>query len=247
MSHTVACARRRGNPGGMLIFDCDGVLVDSEAIAVDAEMAFLAAAGVHHERATYVRRFVGLAPGDWHRQLHDDHHDQLGAAPPPGFFADLDAHVRSAVEAGVTAIPGARAAAAAARRRCVASSTPLPRLLWKLRHTGLADLFDGAVFSADAVEHGKPAPDLFLLAAERMGVRAATCTVVEDSVNGVRAGLAAGMRVIGFTGGGHCTDDHAATLVEVGAHAVIAGFADLHPTLAALDGEAAATPRRRPR
>ena len=220
----------------MLIFDCDGVLVDSEAIYVDAELRFLADAGVRYERAAYVRHFMGLAPDDWRRELRVDFTTRLGRPLPPDFFSELDAAVVSALEAGLTAVPGARDAVAAADRRCVASSTALPRLRWKLRHTGLADLFGTHVFSADAVGHGKPAPDLFLHAAEQTGAAADTCTVVEDSVNGVRAGRAAGMRVIGFTGGGHCGDGHGAMLLDAGAHAVVADFADLHATIAALGG-----------
>jgi HAD superfamily hydrolase (TIGR01509 family) len=218
----------------VLIFDCDGVLVDSEAVAVDAEMGFLAAAGLRYERATYVRRFVGLSPADWHGHLHGDHLRHLGEPPPPDFFADLDAHVHGALEADLRAIDGAHEAAAAAPRRCVASSTPLPQLRWKLCRTGLAEVFGDAVFSADAVANGKPAPDLFLHAADVMGAAAGACTVVEDSVNGVRAGRAAGMQVVGFTGGGHCGPDHADVLTAAGAHAVVTDFAALHPAVGAL-------------
>lgn len=220
----------------MLIFDCDGVLVDSEAIYVDAELRFLAEAGVRYERAAYVRQFMGLAPDDWRRQLHDDVTARLGRPLPARFFVDLDAVVVAALEEGLTAVPGARAAVAAADRRCVASSTALARLRWKLHRTGLADLFGAAVFSAEAVVHGKPAPDLLLHAADQMGVEPDACTVVEDSANGVRAGRAAGMRVIGFTGGGHCGDDHAAMLTAAGAHAVIGDFVDLHRAVAATGG-----------
>jgi HAD superfamily hydrolase (TIGR01509 family) len=231
--------RQATNLAVVLIFDCDGVLIDSEAVVVDAEIAFLAAAGLRYDRATYVRRFVGLAPADWHDHLGDDHRRQFGAPPPAGFFAALDDHVHAALEDDLTAIPGAHEAAAAAPRRCVASSTPLPRLHWKLRRTGLADIFGDAVFSADAVADGKPAPDLFLHAADHMGVAPGACTVIEDSVNGVRAGRAAGMHVVGFTGGGHCGPDHADALTAAGAHVVVADFADLHPAVAARGGRLA--------
>lgn len=223
----------------VLIFDCDGVLLDTESVAVDAELAFLTAAGLRYDRDTYVRRFVGLAPADWHRHLGDDHRRQLGVPPPPDFFAELDDRVHAALEADLTAIPGAHEAAAAAPRRCVASSTPLPQLRWKLQRTGLAEVFGDAVFSADAVRDGKPAPDLFLHAAARMDVAPGACTVVEDSVNGVRAGRAAGMDVIGFTGGGHCGPEHAGALRAAGADVVVADFVDLHPAVASRGGRSA--------
>jgi beta-phosphoglucomutase-like phosphatase (HAD superfamily) len=96
-----------------------------------------------------------------------------------------------------------------------------------LRHTGLDDLFGPHVYSADMVDRGKPAPDLFLHAAASMDVDPSACLVVEDSPNGVRAGVAAGMRVVGFAGAGHCLDGHADMLAAAGAATVVSGMGDL--------------------
>jgi HAD superfamily hydrolase (TIGR01509 family) len=215
-----------------VIFDCDGVLVDSEAIYIDAELEYLAGAGVRFERAGYVQAFMGLSPVEWRRRLSAEMLARTGRVPAAGFFTTLDAFVMEAFETRLTALPGAREAVAGLDMvRCVASSTPLERLTWKLRRTGLLDLFAPHLFSAEMVPRGKPAPDLFLHAATTLGVDPRRCVVVEDSVNGVRAARAAGMRAVGFTAGSHCLDGHDATLVAGGADVVIDAFADLRATL----------------
>jgi HAD superfamily hydrolase (TIGR01509 family) len=211
-----------------IIFDCDGVLVDSEAIYVDAELEFIARAGARFERGAYIQTFMGLAPDDWRRLLSAEMRARTGRAPAAGFFTALDAFVMEAFEAGLVALPGARQAVANVRAlRCVASSTPLERLTWKLQRTGLLDLFTPHLFSADMVSRGKPAPDLFVHAAATLGVDPRNCVVVEDSVNGIRAARAAGMEAIGFTAGTHCLDGHAVDLKANGANVVIDTFADL--------------------
>lgn len=225
----------------MIVFDCDGVLVDSEAVAVDVELRVLADHGVRFDRDAYVRTFTGLAPDDWHQGLADEIHRRTGRPPPSAVFAALDAAVEQAVDDRVTAMPGAHAAVAAVNGpRCVASSTPGPALLRRLKQTGLLELFGSAVFSADQVDRGKPAPDLFLLAAATAGADPVDCVVVEDSINGVRAGRAAGMRVIGFTGGDHCPDGHADVLTVAGAHTVIGDFAALTAAIEGLRQQPAA-------
>jgi HAD superfamily hydrolase (TIGR01509 family) len=110
--------------------------------------------------------------------------------------------------------------------RCVASSSIPERIALSLRITGLSDLFDD-IFSSTQVPRGKPAPDLFLHAAKSMNARSEDCLVIEDSVAGVQAALAAGMRVIGFAGGGHCGPEHHETLRAAGAPIVIGSMADL--------------------
>ena len=100
--------------------------------------------------------------------------------------------------------------------RCVASNGHLPRVRERLALTGLLRFFDPHVFSASQVASGKPAPDLFLFAAQRFGTPPAYCIVVEDSIAGVEAAVAAGMPVIGFCGGSHCPADHADRLLAAG-------------------------------
>lgn len=125
-------------------------------------------------------------------------------------------------------MPGADAALSAIHAlKCVASSSHHERIALALRVTGLAHHFGDAVFSSTMVERGKPAPDLFLHAAKAMGVEPAHCIVVEDSVAGVAAGKAAGMAVIGFTGGSHCGPDHRHLLVTAGADRVIHDMSEL--------------------
>jgi beta-phosphoglucomutase-like phosphatase (HAD superfamily) len=109
----------------------------------------------------------------------------------------------------------------------VASSSTLARLRHSLGLTGLYARFAPHVFSAEQVARGKPAPDLFLHAATEMGYAPARCLVIEDSTSGVRGAVAAGMRVWGFIGGGHCADGHAARLRDAGAERVFSHMADL--------------------
>ncbi len=122
------------------------------------------------------------------------------------------------VEALLNALPTAR---------CVASNGHLDRVRDRLALTGLLRFFDPHVFSATQVASGKPAPDLFRLAARRLGAHPASCIVVEDSVIGVAAAVAAGMPVLGFCGGSHCSDGHADQLVAAGCSQVFAEMADL--------------------
>jgi HAD superfamily hydrolase (TIGR01509 family) len=212
----------------MIIFDCDGVLIDSESVYIATELAHLADVGVHYDRALYVRRFMGLTPERWRAELAADVRASTGAPLPDEFFAGLDAALHRALRDGLRALPGVREVVTGlGRTRCVASSTPAPQLAWKLRHTGLDDLFGSHLYSADLVDRGKPAPDLFLHAAASMDVDPAACVVVEDSPNGVLAGVAAGMRVVGFAGAGHCLDGHGDMLAAAGAAAVAERMGDL--------------------
>jgi len=111
--------------------------------------------------------------------------------------------------------------------RCVASNGRLDRVRQRLALTGLLAFFDPHVFSASQVAFGKPAPDLFLFAAQRLGARPGECTVVEDSIPGVEAAIAARMPVVGFCGGGHCPQDHADRLIAAGCSRVFAKMPDL--------------------
>jgi len=218
----------------MIIFDCDGVLVDSESVYITTELAHLADVGVHYDRTPYMRRFMGLTPARWRAELAADVRASTGVALPAGFFTTLDTAIHDALRDSLRPLPGVRDVVAdLGTPRCVASSTPRSQLTWKLRHAGLDDLFEPHVYSADLVERGKPAPDLFLHAAAAMDVEPSSCVVVEDSPNGVRAGVAAGMRVVGFAGGGHCLDGHGAMLAGAGAAAVVTRMEDLR---AAIDG-----------
>ncbi len=208
-----------------VIFDCDGVLVDSEVLAIRGERSALAGLGLHFTPEDYVRRFVGLHDGLFFDELRADYLACHGRAAP-GDFEELVLAGRRREMPALTIIDGADAALTAARALvgaiAVASSSRAHFLDGKLKRTGLFDLAAPHIYSADLVACGKPAPDIFLYTADRLGVAPARCLVLEDSVNGVKAGLSAGMTVWGFVGGGHCFAGYGERLAETGADRVIA-------------------------
>lgn len=209
--------------GTAILFDCDGVLVDSEVLAMEVELASLAEIGLAPEPIAYRRRYLGTSAADFFAGLEAEHRGAFGTPLPDGFEARLRRRYREAFDTRLTPIPGVHAMLAGlAGPRAVASSSSVAGLTRKLDRTGLTRFFGPHVYSAEMVARGKPAPDLFLHAARGLGVDPAGCVVVEDSVNGVRAARAAGMAAIGFTGGGHCHPAHGEDLLEAGA-AVVAG------------------------
>jgi len=211
-----------------ILFDCDGVLVDSEKIYVDVEREHLARIGLNYALNEYMDRFQGLGSTDFWAALDRDYR-ALGKGPLPETFGpDLDAATMERINRELSEISGIKQLLAAhSGPRAVASSSRLHRLTHKLKHTGLYDFFAPHIYSGEQVENGKPAPDLFLYAAEKLGVMPAGTLVIEDSANGVKAGLAAGMTVWGFVGGGHSHDGHAEQLRAAGAHRVVDSHDDL--------------------
>lgn len=211
-----------------IIFDCDGVLVDSEVIAIAVEREHLSGWGLVYDNETYLSRFVGLHNRDYHAALRQDAKDQR-INLPVDFPVIIQAAIWARFEAELSAIDGALDLATRFDGpMAVASSSEQDKLHRKLELTKLASAFGPHVYSADLVENGKPAPDLFLLAAEKMGVPASNCLVIEDSENGVRAGRAAGMMVCGFTGGAHADPGLAARLEAAGAHMLAHSFAEIN-------------------
>jgi HAD superfamily hydrolase (TIGR01509 family) len=185
----------------LVIFDCDGVLVDSERLTTEVEARVLTSLGWPIEQAEVVERWMGRTSD---AQLADVR-DRLGAEAARRFDAVTTAELHTAFETRLEAVTGILALLDHLDDHeiatCVASSGTHARMAVTLRVTGLRGRFEGRIYSGTEVEHGKPAPDLFLHAAARMGVPPPRCVVVEDSVHGVRAGTAAGMRVYGFAGG----------------------------------------------
>ena len=182
----------------LVIFDCDGVLVDSEPISVRLDVEMLAELGVTMTAEEVIERFVGRSP----EVIVQAVEAELGHPPPDGWFERGEQELRERFEAELEPVPGiVEALGRITLPMCVASSSPPERLRFKLELTGLYDRFAGHIFSASEVANGKPAPDLFLHAAERMGVEPAGCVVVEDSRYGVQAARAAGMDVLGYAGG----------------------------------------------
>jgi HAD superfamily hydrolase (TIGR01509 family) len=182
----------------LVILDCDGVLIDSERIAVRTDVKVLAKLGWVLTEAECIERFVGLSD----KSIKTAIEAHLGRALPDDWDAQFQPLYRDAFAAELTPVPGVVAALdRITLPTCVASSSSHEKLRFTLGLTGLYDRFAGRIFSAYDVARGKPAPDLFLHAASRMGVSPAACAVVEDSRYGVEAARAAGMRAFGFAGG----------------------------------------------
>ena len=204
---------------GLVIFDCDGVLVDSEPIANRVFGQMLAEQGLALAPEAVIERFVGRTMADCLTQAAA----LLGRPLPGDFEAEHDRRLFAALAAGLVAVPGVvQLLDGLASPCCVASNGGPDKLRFSLLQVGLLARFEGALFSAAEVARGKPAPDLFLHAARCMGVLPAACLVVEDTPTGVAAGVAAGMTVFGFAA---CTP--AARLREAGAHQVFAAMDEL--------------------
>lgn len=180
----------------LVIFDCDGVLVDTEPIhdRIFAEM--VKAIGPEVTADEINLRFRGLSVSiAMIEQL-------LGQPVPTDFVATYEERVAASYQAELRLVPGVvDAIDQIAHPLCVASSGRLERVELILDMMGIADRFHGNVFSGQKVERGKPAPDLFLWAADAMGADPRRCAVIEDSIFGVQAGVAAGMTVFGYAGG----------------------------------------------
>ncbi len=184
-------------PLDLVIFDCDGVLVDSEPIAVRVDLAVLAEFGLALSQDEVIERFVGRSPAVMLGVIEA----HIGR-PIPDRLESYEHLYTAAFEAELTAVDGVgEALDQIANPSCVASSSEPDSLRRKLELTGLYHRFEGRVFSASEVENGKPAPDLFLHAAERMAVDPSRCVVVEDSRYGVEAARAANMDVLAYFGG----------------------------------------------
>ncbi|MFE0460046.1 HAD family hydrolase [Kitasatospora sp. NPDC058965] len=214
----------------LVLFDCDGVLVDSERIAVRVQCEVGAELGWPLTAAEVLDRFVGRSSASIAEQVAE----RLGRPVAERWQARFEELHRAAVDRELTAVPGIEEALAALTvPSCVASSGSHPKMRHTLGVTGLHDRFAGRIFSATEVGRGKPFPDLFLHAAERLGARPEHCVVVEDSKYGVQAARAAGMRALGFAGG----LTPAQWLADAGA-AVFTDMRELPALLAGIDADA---------
>ena len=181
----------------LVIFDCDGVLIDSERLAVKVDVRMLHEVGWPLSEAEVIERFVGVSDRDTQAAIEAHLGHKL-----PGWEERTRALYEEAFEAALTPVDGVlEALDRIAVPTCVASSGTHEHLRYTLGLTGLYDRFAGRIFSAEDVAAGKPAPDLFLHAAELMGAKPGACVVVEDSRSGVEAARAAGMHTLAFAGG----------------------------------------------
>jgi D-ribulokinase len=222
----------------VVIFDCDGVLVDSEVIALAVTRRRLEEAGLRLTDEETRERFLGRRLDSAVRKVETE----LGAPLPKEFPDDLSREILEAFATELKGVEGVRQAVCGLRARvCVASSSAPERLSFALRVTGYETLFAPNIFSATEVAQGKPSPDLFLFAARTMGVAPKDCLVIEDSVTGVGAARAAGMRVFGFVGGSHFSRlDEGADLTAAGAELIFDDMAQLPDLVAALAAPAGA-------
>ncbi len=209
----------------LIIFDCDGVLVDSEPVAMRVLLQTLAEAGMEIEAADAYEAFLGKSLATVCEQLRRDYGVDIDAEA----LERMRQRLYAAIRRELCPIPGiAQALKKLKRPFCVASSSQLERIGLALEVTGLSPYFDGKVFSASMVERGKPAPDLFLHVARKMHVAPTDCIVVEDSPAGVSAALEAGMGVLGFTGGSHARSElHRKRLEALGPRLVFGDMREL--------------------
>jgi HAD superfamily hydrolase (TIGR01509 family) len=205
----------------LVIFDCDGVLVDSEVISCRTHAEILTRHGYPISTEQVHDRFLGRSSRDARLEIERE----IGRAFPHDLDVQLKAELYRSFAATLEAVPGIQQALAGiAQPVCVASSGSPERIRTSLTLVNLYDRFAPNIFSAAQVSHGKPAPDLFLFAAAQMQVPPSRCLVIKDSVPGIIAACAAGIAVLGFHGGGHCRPTAAATLRGAGA---LATFDDM--------------------
>jgi HAD superfamily hydrolase (TIGR01509 family) len=217
-------------PYDLVVFDCDGVLVDSEVLVVDVEAALLSEAGFELTASDIIERFVGLSYATMMAAIGAEF-----GRPVPG---ELSQRVQQAAMARLArdlqAVPGMDGLLNGLERpRCVASSSDLERISMTLAVSGLDHHFDPAsIFSAQMVRRPKPAPDLFELVARALDVDPARCVVVEDSPAGVEGAVAAGMTAVGLLAGGHVGPRLAGRLSAAGASLIFDSAAELADHLA---------------
>jgi HAD superfamily hydrolase (TIGR01509 family) len=188
----------------LIILDCDGVLIDSEIISARMLIEELARMGVEIDLAYVAEHFLGRSYPTVIAQIRRE----FGLELPPDFEARYRERLLAAFEQNLSIMPHvAEVIADLAVPVCVATSSSPRRVESSLRLVGLWDRLGPVTFTASQVERGKPAPDLFLFAAQKMGAAPADCLVIEDSLTGIRAALAAGMEVWRFIGGSHMGPD----------------------------------------
>jgi len=215
----------------LVIFDCDGVLVDSEPFINRAHAQVLTASGYPITEDQLLARFCGMSDAEmlatieheWGRTLPSSYAERVGAMIEDGFGQSLVAIAGVAEALDLLRLPV-----------CVASSSVPEQIRRKLELTGLLARFGEALFSATMVARGKPAPDLFLYAAQQLATAPNRCLVIEDSPLGIEAAIAAGMTAIGFYGGSHCGPEYGDRLLAHGAALIIADMRELSTAMAKL-------------
>ena len=208
-----------------LIFDFDGVIVDSEPLANRALADTLTAMGMPTTIEEAMRDYIGLRMSDCVLAVARIH----GRKPPDDFVDACRARTAVLLREHLRPVQGAPAfiRSCVAERTAIASSSSVRGINNSLELVGLGGHFDGRIFSAADIERGKPHPDIFLHAARGLDASPADCIVIEDGTLGVKGAVAAGMTVIGLTAGSHCGPDHANRLRDAGAHIVANSYAEV--------------------
>jgi HAD superfamily hydrolase (TIGR01509 family) len=221
----------------LIIFDCDGVLVDSEVISCRAHAETLTRHGYPITADQVLERFLGHSM----RQATLEVEAELGRSLPDDFHSQVYAEIFRLFASSLEATPHIRETLAQiALPVCVASSGPPEKISASLNRVGLYDRFAPHIFSAVQVRNGKPAPDLFLFAAEQMRIAPARCLVIEDSVAGIAGAIAAGMTVLGFHGGSHCRPGYGDRLRAAGGAATFDDMRQLPGLIERIGAEAGA-------
>ena len=214
-----------------LLFDFDGVLIESEALGNRHIAEYLTAAGHPTTPAESMARFMGLSGKDFLAAIED----HIGAPIPPDFQSARRAEDERCLREGIEEVAGAAAfvrALPTSLPRAVVSSSRVRWIATHLDHLDLRAAFGEHLYSgAEHVANGKPAPDLYLYAAERLGVAIERCAIIEDSPVGATGAVASGAFVIGLTAGGHCAPDHGDRLRAIGVNAIARDFTEVKALL----------------
>jgi HAD superfamily hydrolase (TIGR01509 family) len=209
----------------LVIFDFDGVIADSELLA----NAVLAEAVSELGLPTSLDDSLAVFAGKRAQDIAAIVEARTGRPVPPDFRSLYEGRTLERFRTELKAIDGVRGfiSSLAPLPICIASSSTPARLALSLEVLGLSETFGANVFSAAGLARGKPAPDIFLLAAERMAVAPERALVIEDSVSGVSAGVAAGATVVGLLAGSHIRPHHRRALIDAGAHYLADSFSDV--------------------
>jgi HAD superfamily hydrolase (TIGR01509 family) len=196
------------SPIGLVIFDCDGVLVDSEVLSKRVLLRKLAELGANVSSDYFDTHFLGHSYEHVTAKVLDD----FSVVLPKEFRHDYQHSLMQTFSAELTSTTELEhVLSRLAVPFCVATSSSPERVKHALNVTGLTEYFKDCVFTCSEVKKGKPAPDIFLHAAAKMGLAAKNCLVIEDSLAGIQAAQAANMQVIQYTGASHFSNHHAAT------------------------------------
>lgn len=215
-------------PVRSVIFDCDGVLVDSEIIASQVSLRMLRPFGVHMEPKDYARKYAGKVEEDILDLISREYQIDL----PDDFLPSLRLKIEYALDHELQPIKGAKETITTIQLpKAVVSNSRLSRVISSLKVADLAELFGKNLFAAEMVAKPKPAPDVYLYAASQLEIDPAHCLVVEDSLSGVTAAHSAGMQVIGFLAASHIPEGHDVAVKEAGAMATVKSMEELKQLL----------------